>query len=148
MAQHKGYKQTPEHIKNRVASRKKNNKVWHSKEACENIKKGLVGKFSGEDNPMFGRVGELHPRFGCIREKHPMWKGDKAGYAAMHYRVKRVRGAPKKCEICGKEGGNEKYHWANLTGNFSNTNDYKRMCVSCHRKYDLSKREQIEFKEG
>ena len=28
------------------------------------------------------------------------------------------------------------YDWANLTGHYDDPNDYKRMCRSCHWKYD------------
>jgi len=64
------------------------------------------------------------------------WLGDKAGYGACHDRVKRARGMPKKCEVCGTDDPKKTYHWANLTGNYSDINDYKRMCQSCHWKYD------------
>lgn len=63
------------------------------------------------------------------------WKGDKAGYAALHYRVERVRGKPQQCEVC-KATRKQKYEWANLTGNYKDPKDYKRMCCSCHAKYD------------
>lgn len=63
------------------------------------------------------------------------WKGNKAGYAALHYRVESLRGKPQECEVCG-ETKKQKYEWANLTGEYTNPNDYKRMCCSCHAKYD------------
>lgn len=64
-----------------------------------------------------------------------MWKGDNAGYTALHYRVEKIRGKPKKCEVCGSEKA-QKYEWANLTGNYKDPTDYKRMCSSCHAKHD------------
>lgn len=63
------------------------------------------------------------------------WKGNKAGYAAFHVRVEVARGKPQMCEVCG-ETRKQKYEWANLTGKYENVNDYKRMCCSCHAKYD------------
>lgn len=66
--------------------------------------------------------------------KHnPSWKGNKAGIAALHYRLKKVRGKANKCEVC-KSG--KYFEWANLTGNYVDINDYKMMCKSCHAKYD------------
>ena len=67
---------------------------------------------------------------------NPNWKGDKAGYSALHYRVCKARGKPKKCEVCKTTKKNKRYQWANLTGNYSDVNDYKRMCQSCHGKHD------------
>ena len=36
-------------------------------------------------------------------ENNDSWKGDKAGYKALHYRVTNIRGTPNKCEVCGTE---------------------------------------------
>jgi hypothetical protein len=30
----------------------------------------------------------------------------------------------------------EAYEWANLTGDYQNPADYRRLCVPCHRKFD------------
>jgi hypothetical protein len=65
-----------------------------------------------------------------------MWKGDKAGYFACHRRMYRLKGKPKLCEICGENNPNKTYEWANLTGDLDNPEDYKRMCHSCHWKFD------------
>lgn len=35
-----------------------------SQESKDKIRASLLGKFSGENNPMFGLLGENHPRFG------------------------------------------------------------------------------------
>jgi len=80
----------------------------------------------GTKKRMSGRTGE----------KSNKWVGDKARYGAVHARVYRKRGNPKECEVCGLKDPNRVYHWANLTGHYHNVNDYKRMCVPCHRRYD------------
>ena len=67
------------------------------------------------------------------------WKGDNAGYQAFHRRVEAANGKPKKCAVCGNTDSRY-YDWANLTGNYSQLTDYKRMCRSCHRRYDASRR--------
>jgi hypothetical protein len=74
-----------------------------------------------------------------IGEKIKNWKGDDAGYRAFHYRVETRRGKPKFCEVC-KTNRKKVYHWCNMTGDYANEMDYKRMCVSCHSEYDYLKR--------
>ncbi len=64
------------------------------------------------------------------------WKGDAATYAALHIRVEVKRGKPKQCEICGTRDERKHYDWASLTGKHEDINDFKRMCRSCHAKYD------------
>lgn len=67
------------------------------------------------------------------------WKGDEAGYFALHQRVSFQRGRPSRCERCGLDEAARVYHWANLTGNYADVNDYERMCVPCHRRYDADR---------
>src|SRR6267143_3739147 len=74
-------------------------------------------------------------------QRHPGWKGDEAKYWALHERVRRRRGTPQHCEDCGKSGPGRKYEWANLTGNYADPMDYRRLCTPCHRRFDKSRRE-------
>lgn len=69
-------------------------------------------------------------------ENNDSWKGNNAGYSAFHRRMDALFGKPKKCEVCGIEDKRRIYQWASLTGAYHDTNDYKRMCQSCHAKYD------------
>jgi transposase len=85
------------------------------------------------------RIPKKRNQFG---EKNSYWKGDDATYAAFHYRVEACRGKPHYCSACGTMDKN-RYEWANLTGKYSDVNDYARMCVSCHRKYDIKRRLNI-----
>lgn len=64
------------------------------------------------------------------------WKGERAGYAAFHIRVRKLRGTPKCCEECGLNDPAKRYEWANLTGRYEDPADYRRMCVPCHRRHD------------
>ena len=64
------------------------------------------------------------------------WKGNRAAYAAFHCRLYALKGHPQKCEVCGTTDANKTYDWANLTGQYDNPDDYKRMCRSCHWKHD------------
>jgi len=70
-----------------------------------------------------------------FRENNASWKGDEAGIPAFHKRLVALYGYPKKCEVCGTTKA-KAYDWANLTGNYKDIKDYKRMCRSCHWKYD------------
>jgi len=69
-------------------------------------------------------------------EANNNWKSSAATYAAFHYRMKALKGSPKKCEECGSTDPKRHYDWANLTGNYDEPSDYKRMCRSCHWKLD------------
>lgn len=77
-------------------------------------------------SPFTGRAGELHPQ----------WKGDAVGYAAAHERVQRRRGRAEMCVFGCQDAG--MYHWANLTGNYPDPDDYAQMCVLCHRRFDAA----------
>ena len=68
--------------------------------------------------------------------KNKNWKGDKAGYRALHKRL--YTGQPFKCEVCATDDPEKYYDWANMTGKFNDPSDYKRMCRSCHAKHDNS----------
>lgn len=71
--------------------------------------------------------------------EHHNWKGNKASYDAFHHRVRFMKGEPKKCDVCGSTK-KKNYQWANLSGKYHDIFDYKRMCVSCHIKYDFSRK--------
>lgn len=64
------------------------------------------------------------------------WTGDNASYAALHYRVYNAKGKPLRCDVCGHDKDDRRYQWASLNGNYTDIEDYKRMCESCHAKYD------------
>lgn len=70
-------------------------------------------------------------------DKSYFYKYDGNQYFHNHGTVRRKRGTPSYCEICGSYNDASKfYEWANLTGKYDDINDYKRMCRNCHRKYD------------
>lgn len=78
-----------------------------------------------------------------VGEKNHKWKGDEVGYVALHTWVSRKKGKPKKCEICKKENL-ERYEWANKDRKYRrNTDDFIRLCVECHRNYDLDLRKSL-----
>jgi hypothetical protein len=69
-----------------------------------------------------------------------MWRGDEAGYQALHLRVASLRGKPSHCEWCGTTEG--RFEWANLTGKYGDVADYERLCASCHKLYDAQRRRE------
>lgn len=71
-------------------------------------------------------------------DRNDAWRGNEATYAAMHKRVEAVRGKPSQCELCGVAG--VECEWANQSGNYADVNDYKRLCLPCHRKLDAFRR--------
>lgn len=75
-------------------------------------------------------------------ERNALWRGDSAGYQALHLRVEAARGKPCYCRECGTTDPAKRYEWANLTGDYADVADYARMCVSCHRYYDAARRRE------
>lgn len=70
---------------------------------------------------------------------NPRWKGDAAGYSALHMRVEAARGKPTACSACGAADPDQRYEWANISGRYGNVMDYVRLCVSCHRRLDKAR---------
>ena len=69
-------------------------------------------------------------------ENHPRWKGDRAGYVAIHLWITKLKGRPSKCEHCGSTN-KKKYEWANVDHEYRRVlEDYIRLCTSCHRQHD------------
>jgi len=101
-------------------------KAWREKdpERAKRLKresydrnKVLVGRKSGSD--------------------HHNWS-EECTYGNAHEWIRRVKGRPKKCELCGTTDESIRYEWANVDHAYSrNPDDYIRMCPPCHRKYDI-----------
>lgn len=71
--------------------------------------------------------------------KNPAWVGNKIQYFGVHTWIKRHFGNPQYCEHC-KRTNKKKYEWANINHRYRRVKkDYLRLCVSCHRKYDIEK---------
>ena len=91
-------------------------------------------------NLLNSEVAYWDKRFGARlpRKNHrnPTWKGSDAGYSAIHKWVARHKGTPHKCEQCGTTDAN-RYEWSNISGRYErDLDDYRRLCVSCHRRED------------
>lgn len=73
----------------------------------------------------------------CRKRKgqdHPRWKGDNVGYHALHSWIRRCLGKLSKCSQCGTTQA-KRFEWANISGKYKrDLLDWRRLCVSCHRK--------------
>jgi hypothetical protein len=74
--------------------------------------------------------------------KNSFWVGDAVKYKPAHNRVYAARGRPQKCEHCGVSGDKAQYEWANVSGNYPDPEDYIRLCISCHRRWDAKRRKE------
>ena len=73
------------------------------------------------------------------------WKDEKS-YEAVHKWVYTELGSPKYCEHC-KTTKAKVYHWSNKSGKYLvDVKDWQRLCVKCHSKYDVERRETITIK--
>lgn len=68
-------------------------------------------------------------------ENNNNWRGDEAGYQALHKRLYALHGKPDRCTVCGTTTA-AVFDYANLTGNYADPDDYAAMCRSCHARHD------------
>ena len=72
-------------------------------------------------------------------ENSYLWKGNGAGYNALHSWIRKKLGKPKVCHNCKTEVA-KKYEWANISKEYKRElSDWVRLCTSCHRFYDNGK---------
>lgn len=104
--------------------------IWEPPLNRKTFKKGKRSSPSTEF-----KKGHFEPK----GEKSRNWKGDKVTYSGIHQWIRRNLGLPEICEFCGKNGlRGKKIHWANKDHQYRrNLNDYIRLCISCHQKYDF-----------
>jgi len=109
-------------------SKKIPKKYKYIKKPEERYLNSLEARFARKNSPNFPRG-----------EKHDRWKGDDATYGAIHEWVYRHLGQPNECKRCGKNDlRKSQYHWANIGHTYKrNKEDWIRLCVSCHKRYDL-----------
>lgn len=78
------------------------------------------------------------------------WKGNKIGYNRIHGWLRNTFGKANRCEslICTHRSNN--YHWALIKGKQyqRKRENFKPLCVSCHRIYDGAKANSGSFKKG
>lgn len=102
----------------------------------QNISAALKGRLPKNHAEMLAKAHATPSKRG---EESPNWLGDGAGYSALHMWIRKVRGTPRRCEECGTIKAKQ-YEWANLSGEYRrDPNDWKRMCVLCHRRMDRAR---------
>ena len=77
-----------------------------------------------------------------VGKNNPIFKGDTVGYRALHLWVERNLGKPENCIHCGITGlTGHLINWANKSGEYKrDLEDWLRLCVKCHREFDLKRR--------
>ena len=112
-----------EHERTRIKTKYKNAKIKNNNRCTECGK--LIHKHSKKCLP-------------CSKgENAHNWKGDDVKYTGLHTWIKRHKPPSSTCEFCNK---NKLLELANISGEYKrNIDDYKWLCRSCHRKWDLSK---------
>lgn len=72
-------------------------------------------------------------------EKNGFWKGNNVGYQGLHEWISKKLGTPMKCSYC-KSTEKSRYNWASINHSYTrNLNEWIRLCVKCHRQYDMGK---------
>lgn len=102
----------------------------HTEERKRNMSKAHMGiKKTKEDRENISRRQR--------GDKNHRWKGEDANKNSKHRYVAKIKPKPKGCGFCGKEG--KRLALANLKDhNYTkNPDDYKWLCYSCHKKFDL-----------
>lgn len=107
-----------------------NERIVHCSQSCARI-----GKTPWNKGIKTGIVPKTAFKKG---HKPHNWKGDYVGYTALHSWVRRHKGKPKDCKICGKE--KSRYEWANISRKYKrDLNDWISLCTSCHQYADYHK---------
>lgn len=69
-------------------------------------------------------------------ENHPLWKGNAVSYTNLHVWVRRHKGKPIICAICGGMA----QEWANKSRKYKRRlDDWIALCKKCHRLADVRK---------
>lgn len=74
-------------------------------------------------------------------------------YSYIHQWVRKTFGRASKCEECGLNrliaDRKRTFAWANLSGEYKQERaDWKMMCYSCHKKYDLKRLNYSPWNKG
>lgn len=115
-------------------------KYWIDKKycclSCRNKGKKLPNDIKKKMSETQKRIGNKPPySFG---KNHHNWKGNNAGITPKHIWVRKWKGKPDHCEICGTTDKRQ-YNWANIDHKYRRVlEDYISMCVPCHRIYDYN----------
>jgi hypothetical protein len=119
-----------EETKQKISESRKGKTAWN---------KGIKGGIAW--NKGINQSEETKQKISETLKGHIPWNkgtlGECGSYKAVHQWVKSILGRPLHCEHCGKDDVKATYHWANKDHQYRlKLDDYMRLCVSCHLKYD------------
>ncbi len=70
-------------------------------------------------------------------ENNRAWKGNKAGYYAIHAWIRNNYGSAIKCVKCYTITA-KRYEWANISGKYlRDIKDFEQLCRKCHANSDI-----------
>ena len=136
----KGYKQSPEVIRNRVEKLRKNGTYIFSEEKKQKLRLAHFGKKLSEEHKeklrkatkKYWQSERSKNRIFKKGKNHPNWKGDKVSIHQLHYRIRKQLGKPKRCSKCGTDKA-KRIELANISGKYlSNLDDWRWLCSMCH----------------
>lgn len=85
---------------------------------------------------------------GMYKELNPRWKGDKAGFSAMHQWLKRRVGKASFCTFDKTHESKGGFEWANISHEYKReVSDYMSLCRRCHMKYDMTPEKKERMQE-
>lgn len=91
-----------------------------------------------ESNPELHRQRVSDSLRGKFGEQSRRWKGEEAGYVAIHLWLSKHYPKGDHCEHCNNTNPS-RLEWSNLSGTYSrDREDWQVLCPSCHRKFDAS----------
>lgn len=106
-----------------------------TKEHKRNISLKLKGRKLSEET----KIKMSLAKKGKIAEKSNNWRGNKVGYSGVHQWISKNKLKPELCEECKKI---KKLSLSNISGKYKrDNNDFRWLCYSCHKKFDLKRKE-------
>jgi len=113
------------------------NKTIHNWLIKFNIKTRQQGKSLGMKDKKHSKETKEKISQSQIADKNHKWKGDNAGYTAIHIWLRNHNQQPEVCEICRKPG---KLELSCIDHTYiRDIENYQWVCRSCHTKYDKEK---------
>lgn len=83
-----------------------------------------------------GTLGNVYIQEIQMSEPYSKFNGTTSQYKNLHKWIGNKFGRPKKCEDCGTTSA-KRYDWATIDNKYTNLReDWKRLCRSCHQKFD------------